>query len=565
VDGWIKVPVGPHAAPWRTVSPVRTVLAVVHNVTSATRLLDVLPLVAADRRVQVVFTCTGSSPFTPGTEEFLTARGMSVLPWAQAIRTEFDVAVSASYGGDLHDLLAPVVCVPHGMGYNKYLPGNRKSEIGNRKSVFGLDGESLFRGGQLIPATIVLSHDEQRDRLRAAFPAAADIAVVAGDPCFDRMLATLPLRAAHRAAFGAAPGQRLVVVSSTWGAESLFGRRSGLVAELAERLPCDDYRIVLALHPNVWHGHSPWQVRRWVADCARAGVVVLPPEDGWRSALVAADVVVGDHGSVTFYAAALGRPVLLASAPDDAVDPLSPVGRLIADAPAMTPTADPVALLEHTITTHDPARYADVTAFTTSVPGRSAALLRTLLYHLLDLPEPPGDAETPALPLPTVEAGPIGAVLVDVRIAPTDTGGLTATVTRRTAEPLGRPGTPPQDGHLVVDTDEPRQRLLVLAEILVHRRSSATDTLDRLLAELPGCLLATSPERPGAWLVTDRTGTRVRFTGIATHTGHSDGPVCASIVHAWLSGGRALASLPTRIEVTLGPKRHRLVAEHITE
>ena len=129
------MPVGPHAARWETNSAARTVLAVVHNLTAATRLFDVLPVVAGDSRVQVVFGCPGSSAFGAGTAEFLTGQGVAVLPWEQAIRTSFDLAITASYRGGLGDIQAPVLSVPHGMGYNKYLPGNRKSEIGNRCSV----------------------------------------------------------------------------------------------------------------------------------------------------------------------------------------------------------------------------------------------------------------------------------------------------------------------------------------------------------------------------------------------------------------------------------------------
>jgi hypothetical protein len=60
-DGaWLRVPVGPETGRWATRTGCRTVLLVVHNVTAATRLLDVLPLFDGDLRVQVLTTCTGS-------------------------------------------------------------------------------------------------------------------------------------------------------------------------------------------------------------------------------------------------------------------------------------------------------------------------------------------------------------------------------------------------------------------------------------------------------------------------------------------------------------------------
>ncbi|SFP72220.1 hypothetical protein SAMN05421810_103206 [Amycolatopsis arida] len=116
----------------------RLVLAVVHNVTAATRLLDVLPAIVADPRVQVVFTCPGSSAFTAGTEDFLRDRDVAVLDWSDARAAPADLAVTASFGGELHTLRAPLLTLPHGMGYNKYLEtGNRKPETGNRKPETG--------------------------------------------------------------------------------------------------------------------------------------------------------------------------------------------------------------------------------------------------------------------------------------------------------------------------------------------------------------------------------------------------------------------------------------------
>jgi hypothetical protein len=112
---------------WRTASTERTVLAVVHNVTAATRLLDVLPLVAADQRIQVIFSVVGSSAFTAGTENFLLASGAALIPWDRVPDHNVNLAIAASYGGNLQEPQAPLIVLPHGMGYNKYYgePENR--------------------------------------------------------------------------------------------------------------------------------------------------------------------------------------------------------------------------------------------------------------------------------------------------------------------------------------------------------------------------------------------------------------------------------------------------------
>lgn len=47
-EEWTRVPVGPESERWTTRAGQRTVLAVVHNVTSLTRLLDVVSLLDGD-------------------------------------------------------------------------------------------------------------------------------------------------------------------------------------------------------------------------------------------------------------------------------------------------------------------------------------------------------------------------------------------------------------------------------------------------------------------------------------------------------------------------------------
>ncbi|MEV7490801.1 hypothetical protein AB0O08_08530 [Streptomyces anulatus] len=167
--------------------------------------------------------------------------------------------------------------------------------------------------------------------------------MLAGDPCFDRMLAARPYRDRFRRALGVGRGQRLVLLNSTWSPQSLLGDGEGegaggtggddalpaLLPRLASELPADEYRVAAVLHPNIWHGHGPGQIRAWLDRARRAGLALIDPLEDWRQALLAADVVIGDHGSVTYYAAALGTPVLLGAAPLDSLDPDAPVADFI--------------------------------------------------------------------------------------------------------------------------------------------------------------------------------------------------------------------------------------------
>ncbi len=139
IPGRVRVPVGADAARWVTRGRVKRVLFVVHNVTSATRLLDVKPLFDGDLRVQMAATCTGSSPFLAGVPELLAGVELPVLPWEQAKdeARDFDVVIAASYGGELEAFEGKLVILSHGVGYNKRLAapgaGSREPGAGSRE------------------------------------------------------------------------------------------------------------------------------------------------------------------------------------------------------------------------------------------------------------------------------------------------------------------------------------------------------------------------------------------------------------------------------------------------
>ncbi|WP_405742104.1 hypothetical protein OG422_10135 [Streptomyces sp. NBC_01525] len=598
---WIRVPVGAEAGRWDTRGSVRRVLLVVHNVTSATRLLDVLPLLR-DWRVQLLATCTGSSPFQAGVPELLAEVGVPVLPWAQALRTRVDLAVSASFGGQLHEVCGRLAVLSHGVGYNKTLAtpdagrrtpdagrrtpdaGRRTPDAGRRTPdpVFGMSDAWLLVDGEPIADAMVLSHPEQLARLRAACPPAAHTAVLAGDPCFDRMLDARPYRDRFRRALGLRAGQRLVVLNSTWNPASLFGDGGddllpSLLPRLTGELPADDYRLTAVLHPNIWHGHGPGQVRAWLERARRGGLALLDPLADWRQALLAADLVIGDHGSVTYYAAALGTPVLLGAAPLDGLDPASPVAEFVRTAPRLDPLRPLRPQLESAISDHRPHR--GPAELTTSVPGKSAALLRTLFYDLIGLPEPDAPALLDPLPLPD-HTPPRHTTSLRVLTRLLDPHEVEL---RRYAEPTYEPEEPeelpegpagtsrggrPGDGEPVrahtAAHEDTADREAVAAADVIFRHSPADDPrlgppaawCAEVLARRPQCALAVYVSAPGTCTVRTRTGVTLTLTADASA---ADPAAHASALFACLSAGTAPRSLIANgLTVRTARARHRV-------
>lgn len=369
-----------------------------HTVVSGQRLLDAVRLLECDVRVQVFFT-SAPDVFSHGVATFMAQLNGLVLPWNQAVQTEFDLTLAASHGS-LHELHAPVVVLPHGAGHNKLTSAGRRGLLAGPRGAYGLTRQRLVRDGVVIPDAIVLAHQEELTRLGQECPEALPVAEVVGDPCYDRLAVSLPSRTLYRKALGVKPRHRLVLACSTWGADSLLGRGWELLERLVTELPRDEYRVAVLLHPHVWNAHGDWQVRSWLAGLMRSGLVLLSQYGDWVGALAAADYVVGDHGSVSLYAATTGVPVLMAGLPEPQVDPGSPLAELLSFAPRLRADRPLAAQFKRSSARYSSDRHERIAARITSEPGQYARKMRALLYRKLRLRVPVGRLETEPAPLP---------------------------------------------------------------------------------------------------------------------------------------------------------------------
>ncbi|MFI9076203.1 hypothetical protein ACIGW8_06825 [Streptomyces sioyaensis] len=379
---------------WLTLTGRKKILVVVHTVPYGKRLQEVCSLLESDLRIQVVFTAP-PHPFSDGVTQLLERLGSAVLPWDEAVRMDFDLALAAGPRG-VEKVRAPLVLLPHGANFLK-----RVTE-GAETRVAGLGRQDLTPQGRALPAAVVLPHRDDLDCLAHTCPEALPRASVVGDPVHDRMVASLPRRRAYRRALGLGKGQQFIAVVSTWGTRSSFGAIETLLPRLLE-LVGQHRRVAVLVHPNVWSGHGAWQVRAWLAQCARRGIAIVPPEADWRPLLIAADTIIGDHGSVTLYGTLTGAPILLAASPEQEINPASPAAELARTAPALSPAHSLSSQLAYAAAEyhgHQREEYGAIAARITSEPGRFSRNMRRLLYRLLGLGQPAHPAHTPPLPLP---------------------------------------------------------------------------------------------------------------------------------------------------------------------
>lgn len=563
--------------PWATVSGSRQLLAVARTMTSAVGLMEPLSLLGDDPRVGVSFTVVPGSEFSGSAADRFGSLGARILPWREALRHPFDLAVTASLNGALHRLRAPILALPHGAGFNKWLlttDGVVESAVG------GLSTAQLVHRGRVVPAAIGLQHDTQRERLAVQCPSAVDRSHVVGDPCFDRMSASAGRRALYREALGVQPWHRLVVLSSTFRGGSLFATWPGLAHALVREAPVDRWRVALVLHPNVWDRHGAFEVRRWTERAQAAGLLVIPPEQGWQAALVAADAVVGDHGSVTLYAAALGRPTALGAFAAEEIDPGSAMAGLARQVPRLAPDGPLVPQLERLIATHDPAWGRRVRDGAFGMVGEAHARLRALLYGLLRLPAPPDPPPLHALPVPSVDDSRPMALRVTGQVAAGRSSNAAVTVALRRL-PMGGDDGEESDvpRHLAVAEDEPNLRWSESAAVVVrspHLRppggATPTDALswaEDTLARYPGSDIAAAPLADGRHLLRLRDGRALFVAAVSepprsAHGWRPDTSACASAVFCCLSALQLDVAVRHGLRVGAGGRCAQLHLEWLT-
>ncbi|ARF65347.1 hypothetical protein B1H20_30995 [Streptomyces violaceoruber] len=377
---WFRRAGRPGPSRWNTWEPPRAdVLGVARTLTSATRVVDVMHLLRSEDGIEKYYTVNPGSAFADGLDSYLSGLGINVLSWEEATRRSFDLAVSCSVHPTMRRLRAPLMVLPHGAGYNRLVT----ESTGEAGVPAGLSRRELMWRGKVVPKAIGVSHREQIDRLAESCPEAVPYAVPVGDWCFQRITASMAHRDRYRSRLGAVDGRRLVVVHSTWSEHSLLGRHPELPLRLVTSLPADEFAVAAVLHPNVWARHTPAGVLERLGAAMDAGLMIIPPQEGWRAAVVAGDWVVGDHGSTSFYSAAADRVTLLAATGLDELDPLSPAAAFGRGAPRLDPEGDLLAQLLDAAGRHDPAALRPVVDGQLGSVDTSGEVTRARMYAFL--------------------------------------------------------------------------------------------------------------------------------------------------------------------------------------
>ncbi|MEU5692843.1 hypothetical protein [Actinosynnema sp. NPDC020468] len=239
--------------------------------------------------------------------------------------------------------------------------------------------------------------------------------MVVGDPVMDQLRFSRGQRDRYRRELGLGADERLVLVNSTWGPHATLAADPDLPQRLVAQLPLGRYRVALVQHWNISQAHSRYEVGQQFRDAERCGLVLVPPDASWQAVLVASDLVIGDHGSVTVYGVGLGKPLLLVSDGGPEVEPTSAQADLWAAARRLDLGSSFRKQVEEALGRPDAEPLRRITDRVFGVPGEGKARLYAELHGLLGITG--AKPRVHAVPRFTPrEAEPVGAYLVSARV-----------------------------------------------------------------------------------------------------------------------------------------------------
>jgi hypothetical protein len=554
-EPWLRVPVGQDAERWSTIRCERTILVVVRTITTVSWLFDVLPELLGDSRIQILFTLNGNgSAYEAGVVDAVRDLGGRVVPWEQAVATPFDLAIAASYYGGLEQLSTPLLILPHGSEYAKRI--SHPSD--------GLAPLPVVAKPGIPRVTVAVAHEQGRTRWHED-PAKGQRVVVTGDQCFDRLEASHEERERYRRALGVDEDQRMVAISSTWGPNSLLGTCPALPADLLAEMPVDEYVVAAILHPNIWVGHGQWQVRLWLKRALEAGLKLVPYREGWRATLVAADSLIGDHGSVTFYGAALGVPTQLGAFADEEIVKDSATSALGQAAPHLVGDRSLRGQIDRLGFERDAGRYRTIVERAFAYRGEALERLRTVVYELIALDPPSFPVRVMPVPAPEPEGRAATAYLVTARLERDASGPEPRVIVERFPAGLEPMHTDGMAGrHLSVDASEPDRRLRESAAIIACNETAEANSggapyeaelwAISTLASFPGCLVVAAALDATRCLIAVRDQTMLE----ATADDPCDPGLIASAAYASLIAGEHANTLNDGLILSAGARERRV-------
>lgn len=360
-------------------SPVKRVLICVESRLMAEYANDAAQFIRHDPRVELWLTGPRARVIGQCLERELAAEhGYRYVSYIRARAMWWDLMVFAGYrAADRFHPGIRKVLVNHFLGGGKIISG--KEYRFQRK---------MWHWGRPLFTSIFEASAKERDRAIAADPSLAPHVCLVGDLRSDRMLEMRARREQIRSEMGFSDSDKVVLIQSTWGSQSIMERCGReLFDEVIRLLNEGKYRFIASTHPHHWQGprtaQHPWG--KYLAELERPGLVVIKPGDDWARFMVASDLAVTDNTSLSATYCQLHKPLVFIVMPDNTIPAGSTVHQLYCISPHLNSPAELQRGLDQVLQSYPYDRLRQIAYETNSLPGEAAGRIRRELYRLLEL------------------------------------------------------------------------------------------------------------------------------------------------------------------------------------
>lgn len=170
---------------------------------------------------------------------------------------------------------------------------------------------SFDENGEVIYEKIFCSSEYSVSKLREYYPKLSTHTRVVGRIFVDQLLSySEDQRKSEILQLKLDPGKKTIMLTSTWGANSMIQQLGWDFVHAVEALR-DSYNVIISLHflnfiPSHFKGYKMEELFRGVP----AGVHIVPPHESGIRYLPFADLLVMDHTSLGLYYTVLKRPII---------------------------------------------------------------------------------------------------------------------------------------------------------------------------------------------------------------------------------------------------------------
>ena len=359
----------------------RRVLFVAANDLGLRQLLLLREVLAEDTRLRLTVT---DSPRGAANRDLIgpwcEQRGFVYLPFRRARWRPWDLMIFAD-----HDDMArfpvnvPKVRISHGIFGSKLIDG----------VPYRYDPKWVEYRGKVFYSRMFEPSDYAVECALKHNPRLQGIVVAVGDLSADRLLSLRPERDEIRAGFGCSPDDFVVLLQSTYGATSLMESIGNeLVPQCVSLAAETDFRFILQTHPHHWTGPyaQDHPYGHFLLDQeGKPGITVIHHDEDWAPYMMASDMVITDHTSLSMTYALLGKPMLFVAVPGTTLIEGNPGERLAQVLPKLSSIENLAVDIERARNEFPREQVAEIAKDILSYPGEAADRIQKEVYGLLGL------------------------------------------------------------------------------------------------------------------------------------------------------------------------------------